>query len=164
MTFLRSAAFWRTYAALAALAVLGGLACVLVVGRQMERTVRDQLESNLRGDALLLSTWATRVLAGTEPADRHLLAQVAGSHAGIRVTVLRADGAVVVDTARDALELDNHADRPEVVQARASGSGSARRRSDSLGLELLYVVQRIDAGDQVAGFLRLSTPLAPLRA
>jgi two-component system phosphate regulon sensor histidine kinase PhoR len=94
--------------------------------------------------------------------DPSLGARVAAPHSGIRVTLLRGDGAVVFDSAHDAGELENHSDRPEIVQARANGTGTAQRRGGSVGVELLYVAQRIDSGDQAMGFLRLSAPLAPL--
>jgi two-component system phosphate regulon sensor histidine kinase PhoR len=56
-----------------------------------------------------------------------------------RVTVIALDGTVVADSAEDPAAMDNHADRPEVVEALAGNVGRARRGSATLGDSRLYV-------------------------
>ena len=43
----------------------------------------------------------------------------------LRLTLVEADGTVVCDSDADAAALENHADRPEIAQALASGAGSS---------------------------------------
>jgi two-component system phosphate regulon sensor histidine kinase PhoR len=50
---------------------------------------------------------------------------------GSRVTLIGADGTVEFDSAGDPADMDNHADRPEIIDARNSGSGTSSRFSDT---------------------------------
>ena len=70
------------------------------------------------------------------------LADAAGAALGHRVTLIDTNGVVLGDTEFDGpalAALQNHNNRPEVIEARASGLGSAERVSPSEGVEELYV-------------------------
>ncbi|MDD6051452.1 MAG: histidine kinase, partial [Clostridiales bacterium] len=55
-----------------------------------------------------------------------------------RITLIDHDGSVLYDNSADAEAMDNHASRPEIVEAFAVGSGEARRRSSTLAEETWY--------------------------
>ena len=57
---------------------------------------------------------------------------------GSRITVIARDGRVLGDSSEISTKMENHATRPEVVQALRSGSGSAIRYSNTVGYEMLY--------------------------
>ena len=46
-----------------------------------------------------------------------------------RITMIDGDGKVSLDTQADASTMENHNQRPEIVEARAHGNGSTRARS-----------------------------------
>ena len=73
-----------------------------------------------------------------------------------RVTLIAPDGTVRYDGLADAAQMENHADRPEVVEALEGGVGSAERPSETAGYVSLYVAQRLGDGD----VLRLSVDRA----
>ena len=53
-----------------------------------------------------------------------------------------ADGRVVGDSAETlegVAQMENHATRPEIVEARQHGLGKGRRHSDTLNIDMLYV-------------------------
>jgi two-component system phosphate regulon sensor histidine kinase PhoR len=75
-------------------------------------------------------------------------------NANARLTWVSAGGAVVFDTLADAGKMENHRDRPEVASALRGATGSARRRSGTLGTDYLYVA--VPCKD---GALRLAVPL-----
>ena len=50
----------------------------------------------------------------------------------VRLTLIGPDGRVLCDTDADPLQMENHADRPEVAAALAGGAGSDRRVSATL--------------------------------
>ncbi|MBQ2910768.1 MAG: hypothetical protein IJE55_00630, partial [Clostridia bacterium] len=64
----------------------------------------------------------------------------------IRVTVIDTDGVVRYDSFTDAGEMDNHLERPEVIQAVKTGRGEARRYSESLGNETYYYAIKLNDG------------------
>ena len=89
--------------------------------------------------------------------------------ANTRVTLVNAEGDVLYDTEESASELGNHADRPEIIQARKTGRGSAERSSSTLGEVMLYEAVRLADGSVVrlaqaqAGYLAiLGTLVMPL--
>lgn len=67
----------------------------------------------------------------------------------IRVTLVSPDGTVTYDSGADAVELPNHADRPEVAAALAEGMGSSERSSDTVGYMSLYEAVRLESGEVV---------------
>lgn len=66
-----------------------------------------------------------------------------------RVTLIAADGTVTYDGLADASEMENHADRPEVADALATGSGSSDRPSETAGYVSLYEAVRLADGEVV---------------
>lgn len=72
----------------------------------------------------------------------------------MRLSVIDLQGNVIADSGALPDALDNHADRPEVITAIEEGFGSNLRRSDTLGVFLLYAAMR--QGDFV---LRISVGL-----
>ncbi len=81
-----------------------------------------------------------------------------------RVTLIAADGAVVGDSMVAGAELpalENHATRPEVLQAKATGTGISRRYSHTIGTDMLYVAVPV-AHPRVA-FVRLALPLTEVQ-
>lgn len=65
----------------------------------------------------------------------------------IRMTVIGSDGQVLYDTEADNLSMDNHSDRPEVVEAREKGEGTAVRRSTTMGRSTFYFATLLEDGN-----------------
>jgi two-component system phosphate regulon sensor histidine kinase PhoR len=129
---------------------------VFVVDRQLSRRLRDDMTDVLARDARFVATiWES----GADPYD---LSHTAGSSLGRRVTLIATDGVVAGDSDFDRTatsRLENHASRPEIVAARASGRGSAVRLSASRGDEELYVAVSTPKGTS-----RVSVPTRSLDA
>ena len=68
---------------------------------------------------------------------------------GLRVTVIQADGTVLIDTETNTAELEGHLDRKEIIQAEETGSGTAVRNSNSVGEKLVYAAARTPSGNYV---------------
>ena len=63
----------------------------------------------------------------------------------IRLTLINNQGAVAYDNAiNDLSTLENHADRPEVVEAKLKGKGANIRTSSSNNVEYLYYVKHFN--------------------
>jgi two-component system phosphate regulon sensor histidine kinase PhoR len=82
--------------------------------------------------------------------------------APLRVTVVAADGTVLADSDEDPASLENHGDRPEVREALAGRPGSDVRRSDTQGVDRMYVAVPVTLAEGRAA-LRVSTSLAHVR-
>lgn len=66
---------------------------------------------------------------------------------GLRLTLVAQDGTVLYDSATaDPSTLPNHANRPEIQQAMAEGTGASVRRSATLGYDTHYYAVRLTDG------------------
>ena len=65
------------------------------------------------------------------------------------ITLINKDGSVAYDNEASPSMLPNHGDRPEVVKAFESGSGSAERASSTLDEIMLYRAVRLNNGQVV---------------
>ncbi len=88
-------------------------------------------------------------------------------HLGFRVTVIAEGGVVIADShvPNDRLPfLDNHAARPEVMEARHRDAGMSIRYSATLQQEMVYVARRIEPGGGLpSGVLRLAVPFPTVK-
>lgn len=107
---------------------------------------------------------AARSLDGeSEQDDIHVLESQL--QADIRYTLIDADGDVIFDS--NGSVSANHADRPEIVEARASGSSSVIRYSATLGEDTVYAAVLLQSGnvlrlsEQRASFLSVFESTAP---
>jgi two-component system phosphate regulon sensor histidine kinase PhoR len=90
------------------------------------------------------------------------LADDLGRRAQARVTIIRKDGVVLGDSGVDMPTLGtlgNHGRRPEVIEARARGEGSATRFSDTVRRRMMYVAVPFHRDGDVVGFARIARPL-----
>jgi two-component system phosphate regulon sensor histidine kinase PhoR len=135
------------------------------LGGEFERREESALTRDLTDQARAVAfSGAPLFAAGAPLAETDELADDLGSIFGTRVTLITLDGTVVGDSAGDPRQEENHAGRPEVIQALSNPdrAGIARRESATVHRRLLYVAVAIrDQGDQsrVLGVARVAYPL-----
>ena len=127
--------------ALLALLVAGGLFAFT-----MQRQTNLRVEQTLRSEAQLAAELLARAPDASNDSDParalDLEADRIGALITARVTFIGADGVVLGDSAEpyEAIgQMENHATRPEVIEARESGIGMSRRSSATIGEDMLYV-------------------------
>ena len=108
--------------------------------RRLEAFSQAQLlrDSRLAGEALR----AAGAWSGAHALVRDLARSVEG-----RLTLIDPRGVVRADSEVGAAALgavENHGGRPEVIAALRVGHGLSRRRSDTLGRDLVYAATRVD--------------------
>jgi two-component system phosphate regulon sensor histidine kinase PhoR len=115
----------------------------------------QSLTGQLEGKARMLAvTWPGAGLLNGEEVRRMAAA------AGGRITVVRADGAVLADSAADPAAMENHRSRPEIDAAFRLGAGSDIRQSATIGVSFLYVAVPVPGGGSV---IRVAYPLAEVQ-
>ena len=83
-------------------------------------------------------------VTGTEQFGNAFLENVEADR--FRVTWIDTDGTVLFDSRVDESTMENHADREEIREAFATGSGSAVRNSSTLTEQTYYEAQRLTDG------------------
>ena len=76
-----------------------------------------------------------------------------------RITLVDQDGAVLGDSESLPNLMDNHLDRPELIFAKNESFGTARRFSQTLNQDMMYVAIKMEIFSGEVGFLRLALPL-----
>lgn len=66
-----------------------------------------------------------------------------------RITWIQSDGTVSYDSRADINKMNNHADRPEFIQAMETGYGESSRFSDTLAERQIYSAHRLPDGSVI---------------
>src|SRR5271166_6080357 len=122
----------------------------LTVHKVWERTLREQVERNLKQKTLM---FAYRVEADRQQSLAYIAAQE-GQAAGARATVIDPTGKVLADSEADPGTMENQQQRREFVSALAGQLGVDERNSQALGVPFLYVAVPVSGGA-----VRLAYPL-----
>ncbi len=131
-----------------------------VVGLYLHHTLQDWTETRIQDDLHSRAILVADVLDHIdEPRRAPQLIDSLQTEPEQRITLVDSRGIVLADTALSEGELaqaTDRLDRPEIQSALEEGSGFARRHSESVGTDLLYVAVMPDRGDMV---VRVSLPL-----
>ncbi len=117
----------------------------------------NSFRDNLYREVRLIALQSAPVLAQGLPNPQ--LSQLMAENArltGARVTLILPDGSVAAETWKDPADLDNHANRPEFIQALAGQENDQIRYSATLKKDLLYVAAPVLHENQVIAVARLA--------
>lgn len=129
--------FFIALSAIAAVAAIAVLVCSSLIyqsvtvddaGRMLESECRV-VRASLRGD------------------DTDVMRLTAFDSGDVRVTLVGTDGTVLYDNQNGVASMPNHADRPEIAEALADGTGSAERDSETSGYVSVYRAVRLANGN-----------------
>lgn len=120
--------------AIAVLSMMLTMFCILLLFYDL---FRQQVQSELETTAVLLAEFwdysgeDNRIVPGEE---------------SFRITLLDGDGTVLFDNGADSDTMDNHSERPEILQAKAEGEGFAVRHSGTLATRNFYYALMLEDG------------------
>lgn len=80
-----------------------------------------------------------------------------------RYTVILPAGGVIGDSEKEPAGMDNHAQRPEVVQAFSGNLGESRRYSQTLQKWMIYIAIPVALEGETLAVVRASLPLSDVR-
>jgi len=144
------------------------LIALVVAGALFAVTMRSQVDARIESTLAVEARLAADLLAQhpdfASIAELDREADRVGELISARVTLIAADGRVFGDSSEplDAVAtMENHAERPEVVEARAHGQGRSRRHSDTLNIDMAYVA--VTVTHPTVAFVRVALPLTTVR-
>ncbi len=152
---------WQLYASILALIVVAlGLATLFA-----SRTVHDfylgQVEQGLLLAAEVVRPDVAAALETKAPAGIDILckqlAQAVSSQ--MRLTVIDSSGKVLGESDKDPEPMENHSNRPEVIEALRQGFGRSIRPSPTLGQNMMYVAVPLQQGEQTVAVVRAAVPI-----
>lgn len=84
-----------------------------------------------------------------------------GEKAGMRITVIAENGAVLGDSEKDPAAMENHAGRPEVIDVISGRIGKSTRYSTTLDKDMLYIAVPLKGkGGNLEAVIRTALPLS----
>ena len=151
--------FWKVFLCLFASAALALALAGAHANHSLRRVYREQVAVELRS----LAEWVSSEIQ-TFPLDRDeggvdRRCKEFGLLADTRVTVVLRDGRVAGDSDSNPETMENHGNRPEVVEALAGRVGEADRFSGTLRRTLAYVAVPVWRDGEVVAAVRTAMPL-----
>ena len=123
------------------------LPCVLLLSIALslifQNAARSQELAAIRGHARLVSD-----LLGSGVSGDFLFSDyISYASDAPRLTVIAPDGTVLLDSRGVADNMDNHLDRPEIIDAFQNGTGESLRFSDTFGVNMYYYAIKLPDGN-----------------
>lgn len=149
--------FWKLFLGNVLLMALGLGVTAWLIFSEVQRLHLEDLTSQLGNHASIIRPMVHGRLdvAHRDEIDELAKSVGGGGADGIRVTIVAADGSVLGDSERaNPANLDNHRDRPEVIEAIRTGRGESRRYSQSVRREMKYVAVRVGTKNAPEGVVR----------
>jgi len=126
--------------------------------------IQETTEEGLRHIAAAMAAEATHLVADGELTAVQAYAESLSKQTERRITIIAADGRVLGESHADPAAMDNHADRPEVIEALATGVGHAIRRSATIDQRVQYIALPLRQEGQVVGIARVAVPMKEVDA
>ena len=150
---------WQFYFAYLLVTLFSLLAVSVYVSSALRNSYRDRTAEELLSRAWLVADSIGDRLTSRQVRDVDTLCKTLGKRAATRITVVMPDGRVVGDSEHLPERMENHADRPEIINALAGQTIPSVRFSHTLRQEMMYVAIALQRGGQTIGILRTSVPL-----
>lgn len=162
--------FLRLFLAYASLFVLAIFVCSAIVAGWQEEQLVKQVHRRLHDSAILLrenlGSSAFESKESPSESDKQVQQRVRAlsDQTKTRFTLIDAEGRVLAESERKSLEaveaMENHLIRQEVVAARQSGQGRARRLSPTMQEPYFYNVISVERQGEIVGYVRAAEPTA----
>ena len=155
---------WRFFKRLALVQVIFTVVAIIAMG-SVARWYMHIYITNQTKDQMYESLVLVRHTLTTHQMDAVAWCRSFKKSWNTRYTLITWDGKVVCDNYKDIELLDNHAERPEIQEARHFGMGSSLRHSDSINQEMIYgaIVYQEPAPSSKKYFIRQAIPLKRVR-
>lgn len=82
-----------------------------------------------------------------ENTGKEYLNKTTGDLTTSRITLAKSDGTILYDSEKDASDLENHKDRPEIIEAMKEGTGEVVRFSQTLSKQTFYYAVKLNDGN-----------------
>jgi len=151
--------FWKLYISyLVVVIVCTGAVGGFVLGT-MRRAYVSRVAADLEARGRLIAEQVREPLERKQYAGLDDVCERLGKASGTRITVILPNGVVAADSDQEPAQMDNHADRPEIIQALAGRLGETLRYSKTLRADMMYRAIPVYIGESVTAVIRTSIPL-----
>jgi len=160
---MRHSIIWKFFAACISLTLVAVFALNFFASLKLRQDFESKISERLRTNALLAADILREQLReGESKAIQEKVTSLSGE-LDLRITVINPQGMVLGDSETEPSEMENHADRSEVIDAMKDGFGQSTRPSETLGYNMKYVAVRVGGEGDVLGVVRFAMPLSEVQ-
>ncbi|MFH2000012.1 MAG: PAS domain-containing sensor histidine kinase, partial [Planctomycetota bacterium] len=151
--------FWQLYPLYLIMIILSLAAVGLYASSSVREFYLRQTAENLEAQARLAASHVSALEDLESMATLNPLYKNLAEKTGTRFTLILANGTVICDSEEDPARMENHANRPEVLEAQEDRTGISTRHSFTLDKEMMYVAIPLEREGTVEGVFRVSIPV-----
>jgi two-component system phosphate regulon sensor histidine kinase PhoR len=150
---------WYLFSSYLIITILSLIAATIYAYYLLSKNYNEVISDDLKASGQIFESQVREYLVAQKFASLDSLCKLLGQNTDTRFTIILPSGRVIGDSEKDLVLLDNHANRPEVVEALKGEVGSSRRYSQTLDTELMYVARPVYYSEDIICILRTSVPL-----
>ncbi|HJV44972.1 MAG TPA: ATP-binding protein [Bacillota bacterium] len=129
----------------------------IYVAGLIQKVYTETLSNRLTKEAALVSTFIQTEQNVTHLPELQSMIQQFAQAEDSRITIIEKSGKVLADSEADPSKMENHSDRPEVIEAMHNQEGHAVRFSHTLNQEMVYVAHVFtDPNGNIKGVVRVA--------
>lgn len=146
--------------------VAGVLLFLLVVSPWFSRQLREQVQQRLEAVAVPVQQFLANSNPTLDQPQIHQQLSQISRQMQLRITLIATEGKVIYDSEGNPEQMENHANRPEIVRASVAEKGIDVRYSQSAGRDMMYLALAVEnpQNQQRTGFLRVSIDQSQVEA
>ncbi|HBZ01416.1 MAG TPA: PAS domain-containing sensor histidine kinase [candidate division Zixibacteria bacterium] len=153
---------WQLFASYLVVTILAISVITVYMAISMKKLYLTEVSSDLKARAILFRDQLIGKDSILFAAHVDSLCKKFGHKSATRFTVILPSGIVIGDTDDDPLKMENHSNRPEVIDALSGRSGVATRYSHTLYETMMYVAEPINQEGKVVGIVRAALPVTDI--
>jgi two-component system phosphate regulon sensor histidine kinase PhoR len=150
---------WRLFPAFILIAVICLVAGTWYTASSWRTFYLGETAGDLENRARLVESYLQDVRPAPDDRGINEICRKLGKLTSTRLTVILASGKVVGDSQEDPMRMENHADRPEFLEAMQGKVGVSTRFSFTLRHNMMYVAVPWRQPDRPQGVVRASLPM-----
>jgi two-component system phosphate regulon sensor histidine kinase PhoR len=153
---------WQLYPSYLLIIIISLFAVTWYASKSLRHFFLEQRAADLEARALLFEQ---QILEYLDPPNINRIDQLCkniGLRSSTRITVILPSGKVIGDSEGVPASMDNHADRPEVLQALTGRLGMSTRYSRTLKEDMMYVAIPTKKGAKNIAVIRTSIPVTAI--
>ena len=140
---------------------LGVLTLTVVVNYSTQNFYQNLIKQQLNDRTSNIISWLNTIQLNDENIQN--ICQESSNDKSVRVTIINTMGTVIGDSHNEVAIMDNHLNRPEIIEANKMGVGYAQRYSKTLKENLMYFAVS-DTIQNENWIVRVSIPIAEYRS
>ncbi len=147
---------WQLYPTYLVLILISLLVLAWFTSAALSRLFLERVTLELENSSRIISYQVSAKLDTAHAKFLDILCKQIGQSTGTRVTVILPTGKVLGDSEEDPRIMDNHATRPEIMEALAGHTGHSLRFSKTVHQTMMYAALPLMKDDKVVGIIRTS--------